>query len=277
MSYPTDFCLSAQVITNSDDKVTVVASNMSTGSRRLYKARALAQILTQTEFSGATFCLNIKNTIADSGVMQIFVTEGTPIINKRKMTQPLKVVIVDGRQVMSIHMCNIHIDGLSTVLMGHIIPNLSIASLFGIWALTDAGCKVTFDRERCTVQYNGKIILSGWKDPATDLWALPLDSNGMTSHHVHDAILPTAPVCTDAHAYLFKQIAFFTHRVQTKANSIHFAHQSLCSPKISTLLKAIRCSYLKGWPNLTAKGVSKYLNPSLATAKGHMKCPHQGI
>ncbi len=53
--------------------------------------------------------------------------------------------------------------------MGHIIPNLSIASLFGIRSLTDAGCKVSFDRDRCTIQYDGKIILSGVKDPAMDL------------------------------------------------------------------------------------------------------------
>jgi hypothetical protein len=161
--------------------------------------------------------------------------------------------------------------------MGHIIPDLSIASLFGIRALTDAGCNVTFDRERCTVQYNGKIILSGGKDPAMNLWTLPLGSNGMTSHHIHDAILLAAPVCTDAHAYLSTKIAFFTHTVQTKANSTRFAHQSLCSPKISTLLKAIQRGYLKCCPNLTAKEVSKYLNQSPATVKGHMKCPRQGI
>jgi hypothetical protein len=35
--------------------------------------------------------------------------------------------------------------------------------------------------------------------------------------------------------------------------------------------------YLKGCPNLTAHGLSKYLNPSPATAKGYMKRPHQGI
>jgi hypothetical protein len=71
LSCTTEFSSSAQVITNSDDKVTVVASNVSTGSTRLYKARALAQILTQSEFSGGTFCFNIKDAIADSGVMQI--------------------------------------------------------------------------------------------------------------------------------------------------------------------------------------------------------------
>jgi hypothetical protein len=73
------------------------------------------------------------------------------------------------------------------------------------------------------------------------------------------------------------QIAFFMHTVQTKANSIRFAHQSLCSPRISTLLKAIRCSFLKGCPNLSAAGVTRYLNPSPATAKGHMKWPRMGI
>ena len=69
----------------------------------------------------------------------------------------------------------------------------------------------------------------------------------------------------------------FTHIVQTKANGIKFAHQLLCSPTILTILKAIRRGFLDGCPNLSAKGVSRYLNPSPATAKGHMKRPHQGI
>jgi hypothetical protein len=73
------------------------------------------------------------------------------------------------------------------------------------------------------------------------------------------------------------QIAFFMHTVQTKANSIRFAHQSLCSPRISTLLKAIRLGFLKGCSNLSAAGVTRYLNPSPATAKGHMKQPCMGI
>jgi len=51
----------------------------------------------------------------------------------------------------------------------------------------------------------------------------------------------------------------------------------MCSLKILTLLKAIRRGFLDGRPNLSAKGVTRYLNPSPATAKGHMKRPHQGI
>jgi hypothetical protein len=99
----------------------------------------------------------------------------------------------------------------------------------------------------------------------------------MTTHHVKDTILLAASVLTDSHAHLPTPFACFTHTVRTKANSICFLHQSLCSPHISTLLKAIRCGFLKGCPNMTAQGVTKYLNPSPATAKGHMKPPHQGI
>jgi hypothetical protein len=72
-------------------------------------------------------------------------------------------------------------------------------------------------------------------------------------------------------------MATFTHSVKTRANKVKLTHQSLCNPKILTLLKAVRKGFLKGCPNLTKKLILKYLNPSPATAKGHMKRPKHGI
>jgi hypothetical protein len=72
-------------------------------------------------------------------------------------------------------------------------------------------------------------------------------------------------------------LATFTHSVKTRANAVKFSHQSLCNPKISTLLKAVRRGFLKGCPNLSEWLILKYLNPSTATAKGHMKRPRHGI
>ncbi len=72
-------------------------------------------------------------------------------------------------------------------------------------------------------------------------------------------------------------LATFTHSIKTRANGVKFAHQSLCNPKISTLLKAVRQGFLDGCPNLSEKLILKYLNPSPATAKGHMKRPRHGI
>ena len=100
--------------------------------------------------------------------------DSTPVHNKQKTTCPLKVALADGRWLMSTHICGIIIPGLPTTLVGHIVPELSITPLFGIRVLTEAGCTVTFDTEKCVVNYNGKIILVGMKDPTTDQWALPI-------------------------------------------------------------------------------------------------------
>ncbi len=85
------------------------------------------------------FQLNRAAAIADSDATQIFVMEGAKVINKRRTTRPLKLTLADCLQVVSTHMCNIHIDSLPFVLMGHIIPDLSIALLFGIRVLTEVG------------------------------------------------------------------------------------------------------------------------------------------
>jgi hypothetical protein len=58
---------------------------------------------------------------------------------------------------------------------------------------------------------------------------------------------------------------------------VWFAHQLLGNPRISTLLKAVRCGFLNGCPNISKIFILKYLNPSPATAKGHMKRPRHGI
>jgi hypothetical protein len=54
-------------------------------------------------------------------------------------------------------------------------------------------------------------------------------------------------------------------------------HQSLCNPPKASLLAAICQGFLRNAPHLSKKAVSKYLPPSPATSKGHMKQPRKGI
>jgi hypothetical protein len=228
------------------------------------------------------------------------------------------------------HMCcDIHIQGLPMVLVHHIVPSLTIASLIGVWPLCKAGCTVTFDNEKCDVIFGGKIILTGLKNPSMDSWRLPVphgrmwttpslvtigpySARMMQSRQLGYATvtstamvpirlstcmmqdnLETAPTlpqpgpcigraphppekASDIHPGI--DIAAFTHLVQTRANTVNFAHQSLCNPKISTLLKATWRDFLKRCPNLNERLIVNYLNPSPALlAKGHMKCPRHGI
>jgi hypothetical protein len=59
-------------------------------------------------------------------------------------------------------------------------------------------------------------------------------------------------------------------------------HRQICPPvsvhtEIPMLLKAVRKGFLKGCPNLSETLLLRYLNPSLAMAKSHMKQPHHSI
>jgi hypothetical protein len=194
--------------------ITVVASNTHSSHSTTISSPAPV-------FAGAVFKLKPNNAIADLGATQIFVMDGTPVINKRCTTCPLKVSLANGHKVTSTHMCDIKISGLPVTLTGHIIPELSVASLFGIRVLMATGCKVRFDNLKCTVWYNNRIILQGGKDQTTDVWTLPIGNVGMTSRHNTVVIPPAAPVLADAHAhYATTQIAFFMHTIRNKANSI---------------------------------------------------------
>jgi hypothetical protein len=220
-----------------------------------------------------------SQAIADTGATSIFIMEGTPCKNLRPAIRPLTINLLDGTKVKSTHTCNITIPGLPKVLVGHVVPKLTIASLIGIRVLCDAGCKVFFTKTNCNVWYNGNVILSGKKDPSTDLWTLPINADIKVTKSIDEPTsTPSQAVCppkreiqnwkitpwihltqqthwrkirnlkmmpstyttlpSDAHNG-FAHVASFTHSVKTRANGVKFAHQSLCNPKISTLLKAV--------------------------------------
>jgi hypothetical protein len=117
--------------------------------------------------------------VADTGATSIFVMDGVDIENKQLATKPLTINLLDGRKIKSTHVCNINIPVMPMTLTGHIIPDLKIALLIGIRPLFKEGCKVIFDNEKCDVVYEGRVILRGCKDPATNLWTLPITKEGM--------------------------------------------------------------------------------------------------
>jgi hypothetical protein len=142
--------------------------------------------------------------------------ENMPIVNKHITRSPLKVALVGGRKVFLTHEWGVHIVGLPTFLTGHIIPDLSIALLFGIRVLTEAGCEVHFNKHKCTVWYDNKKVLEGGKDSTTDLWTLPIGS----SHPASSIKPPPAYLADISHAHCATtQIAFSTHTDRNKANS----------------------------------------------------------
>jgi hypothetical protein len=126
-----------------------------------------------------TLTIAENQVIADPGATSIFIMEGADMANKRVTTSPLTINFPNGKKIRSIHVHDIHIPGLPTVLVGHIVLSLTIASLIGIWPLCKAGCTVAFDNEKCNVIFNGEVILTELKDPSRDLWTLPIPHSRM--------------------------------------------------------------------------------------------------
>jgi hypothetical protein len=114
------------------------------------------------------------HAVADTGATSIFVMAGTPANNICMATKPTHISLFDGKKIVSTHICDVDIPGLPHKLIGHIVPEMKMASLLGICILCKAGCEVIFDDEKCRVNFRGNTILMGYKDPASNLWMLPI-------------------------------------------------------------------------------------------------------
>jgi hypothetical protein len=117
--------------------------------------------------------------VADTGATCLFLKKGAPCQNKHCTVNLIIVTLPNGCKIKSMHVCAVMIPGLPTVLMGHIMPDMTTASLFVIRVLYKAGCQVLFDDNKCQVIFNGTVILTGYKDIASNLWMLPIHPSGM--------------------------------------------------------------------------------------------------
>jgi hypothetical protein len=187
------------------------------------------------------------HSIANTGATSIFVMAGIPMNNICLAMDLLSVNLPNGNVMRSMHICGIVIPGLPMILTGHIFLGLSMASLMGIRVLCKAGRKVIFTNSRYEVKYQNKVILHGTKYPATKIYTLPITpaAISMTGRRMLGKDL------VDQNNPTLINVAMFTHSIRIRANAVTFAHQSLCNPKISTLMKALKKGFLKGCPNIS--------------------------
>ena len=59
-------------------------------------------------------------------------------------------------------------------------------------------------------------------------------------------------------------------QLNSKKGIIEFLHTALFSPVKSTWLRAIRRNHFITWPGINSHDVTKYLQPTTTTAKGHL-------
>eukprot|EP00804_Cyclotella_cryptica_P028204 CCRYP_011045-RA/>CCRYP_011045-RA protein AED:0.18 eAED:0.15 QI:0/0/0/1/1/1/2/0/1234 len=212
--------------------------------------------------------------IFDSGATAHFLVSTAHVVNKRPALKPLTIRLPNGKHIVSTHTCNLDLPWLPhSITEAHIVPGLSHSSLISTRKFCDAGCQVTLDQHSCKIYYQGALILTGTRDETTGLWKVPI--------HPHQPPHPgqyskpssphAAPNCTACHT------ALNMYTLPSKQQQLKYMHQAFFSPPIATLLKAINNNQLQGFPLMTRDLVRKYLAPSPATSKGHMKRPRTGI
>ncbi len=134
LPYPTQLDIVASIfVEDNDNDNTVVASNCS----QKHSSANSAQTAPEHQHY-ANMLIEVSHAIADTGATSIFVMEGKPMENIKPTISPITINLPDGKRVRSTHMCNITIPDLPTVLMGHIVPGIKMALLFGIRVLCKA-------------------------------------------------------------------------------------------------------------------------------------------
>ncbi len=206
-----------------DDNTTVITSNTSTSSNSI-PHHALGMLVKPLL------------AVAKTGATSLFLTKGASCQKKRHAKNPVIVTLPNGCKIKLTHVCNVMIPSLPMVLTGHIMPDMTTASLFGIRVLCKAGCQVLFDNDKCQVIFNGTFILTGYKDIVSNLWTLPIHPSGMpqtTLDALHQS--PLSPCMSDAPQHTTNS----SYHCTTKENNVKFMHQSLCKPPRSSLLAMI--------------------------------------
>ena len=191
-------------------------------------------------------CRNANNeAIADTGASSHYLTTKAHHLDTDKPSNNITVGLPNGESLKSSKECLLDIPTLPLpARRAHILPELANNSLLSIGQMCDEGCVATFTQEKVTIQKNNKIILTGDRYSSTKLWKLPLKST--------------------------QQINTTQLQTNTVRQSISYLHAAAFSPSKSTFLQATTNGFFSSWPGLTAKRVNRYLQTTIATAKGHL-------
>ncbi len=98
--------------------------------------------------------------IVDYGASSHFLTTAAPFNNMQPATTPIRAKLPNGNTICTTHTCTLLLDHLpEKAWHAHVLPHLATHSLISIVNLCNAGCKVIFNKIRCTINHRGKTII----------------------------------------------------------------------------------------------------------------------
>ena len=256
------------------NNATIITSNCASAKHKSHCNGATTSTTSHSNFDSNDYALqttayiNItlgkEEAIADSGATAHFILPHVQIINKCKAETLLNITLPNAEFIQSTHVDNLNLPGLgNAATIAHVVPGLAHSSLLSVKQLCDNGCNVIFTKNSCKVFCKAKLMLEGKRHPATGLWIVPTNSE-------HRNVTPEKPTFSS-------HVAHNAYQTTSKAKLIQFLHQCAFNLSPSTWINAINNEHFLSWPGLTTDAIHKYLPPSTATAKGHIKKTLAGV
>ena len=151
--------------------------------------------------------------LLDSGASDNFFMVKSQLKDQRPTSNPITVVIPDGRKMKSTEEGDADWPSLpENARSGHIIPSIKSYALISVVKLCDAGCEVIFRHNCCLVLYNNKIVLYGVRCPRTRLWMVPLTQKQSTTSNKNNTVFT-------------KHHTNSIHHMENQKNLIEYLHQ----------------------------------------------------
>ena len=171
----------------------------------------------------------------------------SPCTDRRQTTTPITVTLPNGDYIVSTHHVMLpFLNFPGGALEAHLFPQLHGQALLSIGVFCDVGCTAAFSANSVKIEYNGKIVLEGTRQPL-GLWKTKLTKAPHTAWMANAA-----------------------HTATLKTNAIMFIHTTCFSPTTQTWTNAIKHGFFRSIPLLNEHNVSQHLPKSMATAKGHL-------
>jgi hypothetical protein len=230
--------------------------------------------------------MNPKPTaIADTGCTWHFLHIDAPCDNISITKNGIYVNMPNNQRIQATHTGSGNLPGNlpAAACKAHLLQELH-SSLLSIGQLCDHGCEATLTETQVIITRNNKVIITGYRDPQTNLWRIPINPMAPTPtahpgelavrarlelayQNQHGRPAPRPFEFDEAN-----QMPQANNAYQTSTNRelIQFLHAACGSPVPSTWIAAIDKGHFATWPGLTADLVRKHLPKTIATVKGQL-------
>ena len=150
---------------------------------------------------------NVVNTYADSGASNTYFRLKDVANNKVATQNSIIVTQANGDTMQSTHIANMNLPTLSSeAKIGHVIPNLSSASLLSIGQLCDDNCLALFTKEKVFIFKQNTLLLKGQRNNFNGMWTIPVPIHSVSIPSPNTLTKTKLQTTLQVHNVLQKQI-----------------------------------------------------------------------